>query len=98
MAKFELNIYGDNDEIIKKYETDHIRYGVLMQAIKLQEETSSENRAAQFEAANQIVKSVFRGLTDDDLMLADVGDVMNTFRQVTAQAGTIKGSGGAEKN
>ena len=98
MAKFVLNIYGDNDEVLKKYETDHIRYGVLMQAVKLKEDTDDKSQLEQFEAANQIVKSVFKGLTDDDLMLADVGDVMSTFRQVTAQAKNIKSSGGAEKN
>ena len=97
MAKFELNIYGENDEVLKKYETDHIRYGVLMQAVKLKEDTDGKSQLEQFEAANQIVKSVFSGMTDDDLMKADVEDVMNTFRQVSAQAKGIKSSG-SEKN
>lgn len=91
MAKFELNIYGENDEIIKKYETDHIRYGVLMQALEMQEAAESDPKK-QFETANAIVKRVFHGLTDAELELADVNDVLNTFAQVTSQANKIGGS------
>lgn len=98
MAKFELNIYGENDEIIKKYETDHIRYGVLMQALELEEKLNKKSQLEQIKAANIIVKKVFHGLTDDELMLADVGDVLNTFAQVQQQANAIGGSNGAAKN
>jgi len=99
MAKFELNIYGENDEIIKKYETDHIRYGVLMQALEMEEETDGKPMAEQIKAANAIVKRVFHGLTDDELMLADMEDVLNTYAQITKQAEKIGGgSNGAEKN
>lgn len=100
MAKFELNIYGENDEIIKKYETDHIRYGVLMEALKLEEKSKGKSQAEMITAANAIVKRVFHGLTDEELMLADVGDVLNTYAQVTQQAGNIDGgsSDEAEKN
>ncbi len=97
MAKFELNIYGENDEIIKKYATDHIRYGVLMQALELEEQTKDKPVAEQITAANAIVKRVFHGLTDEELMLADLEDVMNTYAQVTKQAENIGGTG-AEKN
>lgn len=97
MAKFELNIYGENDEIIKKYATDHIRYGVLMQALELEEQTADKPVAEQIKAANAIVKRVFHGLTDEELMLADVGDVLNTYAQVTKQAENIGGAD-AEKN
>lgn len=96
MAKFELNIYGENDEIIKKYETDHIRYGVLMQALELEEQTADKPVAEQIKAANAIVKRVFHGLTDDELMLADLEDVMNTYAQVTKQAENIGGAGAAK--
>lgn len=99
MAKFELNIYGENDEIIKKYETDHIRYGVLMQALEMEEEADGKPMAEQIKAANAIVKRVFHGLTDDELMLADMGDVLSTYAQITKQAEKIGGgSNGAEKN
>lgn len=99
MAKFELNIYGENDEIIKRYETDHIRYGVLMEALELDEKTKNKSQVEIIKSANAIVKRVFHGLTDEELMLADVADVLNTYKQVTSQAGDIgDGSDDPEKN
>ena len=98
MAKFELNIYGENDEIIKRYETDHIRYGVLMEALEIEEKTKGKSEGEQIKAANALVKRVFHGLTDEELMLADMNDVLNTYAQVTRQAEKIGGSDGAEKN
>lgn len=97
MAKFELNIYGENDEVIKKYATDHIRYGVLMQALELEEQNKGKSMSEQITAANALVKRVFHGLTDEELMLADVSDVLNTYAQVTKQAENIGGAD-AEKN
>lgn len=96
MAKFELNIYGDNDEILKRYETDHIRYGVLMEALEVEEKTKGKTEAEQIKAANAIVKRVFYGLTDEELMNADMEDVLNTYAQVTRQAEKIGGSDGAK--
>ena len=37
MAKFELNVYGQNDEILNTFSTDHIRWGLLLAALDLQE-------------------------------------------------------------
>jgi hypothetical protein len=96
MAKFELNIYGDNDEILKRYETDHIRYGVLMEALEVDEKTKGKTEAEQIKAANAIVKRVFYGLTDEELMNADMNDVFNTYAQVTRQTEKIGGSDGAK--
>lgn len=89
MANFELNIYGDNDEIVKKYETDHLRYGVLMQALEMQEGMDGMTTAEQMQAANSLVKKVFSGLTDSELEHADAGDVLATFTQVTRHAEKI---------
>lgn len=96
MAKFELNIYGENDEIIKRYETDHIRYGVLMEALEVDEKAKGKTEAEQIKAANAIVKRVFYGLTDEELMNADMNDVLNTYAQVTRQAEKIGSSDGAK--
>lgn len=89
MAKFELNIYGDSDEITKKYATDHLRYGVLMQALELKEGIEGLTMAEQMETANALVKKVFVGLTDEELTCADAGDVLATFAQVTKHAEKI---------
>ena len=69
MAKFELPIYGENDEIIKEYKTDIVRYGILEDAIKISEEskggTAEELRDADlftvFGVFNQII-SLANGL------------------------------------
>ncbi|MBQ3969754.1 MAG: hypothetical protein II685_04630 [Clostridia bacterium] len=87
MAKFELNIYGEDDEIIKKYETDHIRFGVLVEAAKITDMTDDKT-----ESIKKLVKRVFVGLTDEEIMLADWTDVVNTFIQVSAMAGNINSS------
>ena len=96
MSKFELSIYGENDEVLKKYETNHVRWGVLLQAVKLQEEIKGKGADEQFAAINQFVKSIFVGLTDEELEKADGLDVVNTFNQLISAVGKI--NGGKEKN
>lgn len=96
MAKFELSIYGENDEVLKKYETDHVRWGVLLQAVKLQEEIKDKGADEQFAAINKFIKSIFVGLTDEELEKADGMDVVNTFQQLISAVGKIKG--GNSKN
>lgn len=92
MAKFELSIYGENDEVLNKYETDHVRWGVLLQAVKLQEEIKGKTADEQFTAINKFIKSIFVGLTDEELEKADGLDVMNTFNQLISTVGKINGS------
>lgn len=92
MARFELNIYGAEDEIIKRYETEHIRYGVLLKALEIAEKVNGMNNADFIKAAQSIVKSVFVGITDDEIEKADVQDVMSTFRQVTNMSSKVNGS------
>lgn len=91
MGKFELSIYGENDEVLKKYETDHVRWGVLLNAVKLQEEIKDETADKQFKAINEFIKSIFVGLTDEELEKADGMDVMNSFTQLLSSVGKLKG-------
>ena len=37
MTEVSLNIYGENDEIVKTYETRHIRWRTFSEVVKLQE-------------------------------------------------------------
>lgn len=92
MARYELTIYGENDEVIKKYETDRVRWGVFLNAIKLQEKIKDKSIAEQFVAINDFIKSIFVGLTDEELEKADGADVLNTFRQLLAEANGIESS------
>lgn len=95
MAQFELNIYGNNDEIIKTFSTDKIRWGVYMQALQLAEQLEGETPTEQFKAVNTFVKKIFPELTDADIENADADDVMNTFKQLVNKA---NGIGGNSKN
>lgn len=95
MAQFELNIYGNNDEIIKTFSTDKVRWGVFMQAFELQDEIETMSQAEQCRMVNTFVKKIFPDLTDKDLENADIDDVMNTFKQLLNKANKI---GGNSKN
>ncbi|MGN0180135.1 MAG: hypothetical protein ACI4DY_12005 [Monoglobaceae bacterium] len=95
MAEFELNIYGNDDEIVKRFETDRVRWGVFMQAFKTQEQLEKMSPTKQFETINNFVKKIFPDLTDADLENADIEDVMNTFQQLLNKVGAI---GGNSKN
>lgn len=95
MAQFELNIYGNNDEIINHFETDKVRWGVYMQALELSESLEEKTPAEQFKLINTFIKKIFPDLTDADLENADADDVMNTFKQLVNRANRI---GGKSKN
>lgn len=92
MAKFELNIYGQNDEITKTYKTDHVRWGLLMGALALQERIRDEDPAEQIAAINEFAKEIFVDITDEDLSNADSSDVISVFAQVGKMANRIKSS------
>lgn len=95
MAQFELKTYGENDEILKSFETDHVRWGVFMQALELNDSLTDKSPVEQFNAINKFVKKIFPSLTDEDLEYADSDDVLNTFKQLVNKANAI---GGNSKN
>lgn len=92
---FELNIYGKDDEIVKTYGTNHIRWGVFIQAVQLQEKLKDADTATQFEEISNFVLRIFDGMTAEEIKNADGFDVMNVFTQLVNKAKKIKGS---EKN
>ena len=89
MAQFELNIYGNDDEILKTYKTDRVRWGVFMQALELQEGLSEKSAAEQFKLINAFIKKIFPDLTDADLEKADSDDIVNTFSQLLRKSDSI---------
>lgn len=89
MAAFELNIYGKDDEIVKTYATDRVRWGVFMQALELQESIEEQSPEEQFKSINAFVKKIFPDLTDAELDNADINDVLNTFKQLLNKASKI---------
>lgn len=89
MAQFELNIYGENDEVIKHFETDRVRWGIFVQALQLEETLKGATAGEMISAINEFVKMIFPNLTDADLKNADVDDVMHTFQQLLSKAKKI---------
>lgn len=92
MAKFELKIYGVDDEVVNTYATNHVRWSVFLNAIKLQDKIKDKPAAEQFAAINEFIKSIFVGLTDKELEQADGMDVMNVFKQILSAANGIDSS------
>lgn len=96
MALYELSIYGENDEVIKKYETNIVRWKVTVEAVKLEEELVGKGKLEQVLALNELMKKVFPGLNDEELYNADQTDIYSTFNQLKARADKI--DGGHKKN
>jgi hypothetical protein len=97
MAQFDLNIYNDENEIVKKYETDVVKWEVLLKALDFAESKTKRTAREEFEGINTFVKMIHKGLTDEELNNASVDDVMNTFKQLINKAKAIHG-GGNSKN
>jgi hypothetical protein len=89
MAQFELNIYGENDEVVKHFETERVRWGIFVQALELESSLKGANARDMISAINEFVKKIFPNLTDADLENADVDDVMHTFQQLLSKAKKI---------
>ena len=89
MAQFELNIYGENDEVLKHFETERVRWGIFVQALELEEALKGATARDMISSINDFVKKIFPSLTDADLENADVDDVMHTFKQLLAKAKKI---------
>lgn len=97
MAKFVLHIYGENDEIVKEYKTDIVRFGILEDAIKISEETKGGSAEEQLQAITPILQRVFKGLTAEELKDSDLFTVFGVFNQIISLANGLNGAG-TEKN
>lgn len=96
MAKYELPIYGKDDEIVKTHATNICPWAVYVQAAEMQDDLKDKSVKEQINAVGDVLKAVFIGLTDEELLCADGMDVMNTFQQIVSGGQTIKG--GSSKN
>lgn len=91
MGTFELRIYGANDEILKTFATDRIRWAVFLQAISIHEEIAASKPEKQYELIGEFIKKLFPGITDADIGNADAQDVLNTFWMLVGKANQIGG-------
>lgn len=91
MARFELNVYGENDEVIKTLATDILRFGVMEDAVNMAETLDEEKPQKQVENVKEIMKQIFKGCTDEDLRDVDMKQMFDTFRQVVSSANPPNG-------
>lgn len=91
MSKFELKIYGENDEVKKEFGTDIIRFGILEEAIKLSESIEGKNNIEQFKMIKPLIVSIFPGLDEEEIKNASYEDVFNLFKQIMQIANGMKG-------
>ena len=96
MSAFELKVYGADDEILKTFATDRIRWGVFLQAISIHEEIVSKKPEEQYVLVGEFIKKLFPGITDADIENAEAQDVLNTFWLLVGKANRI--GAGAKKN
>lgn len=105
MAKFELNVYGENDEILKTYATDKARYGAFEEAIKFIEEAEGKTEAQVNMLAIKMLKNftmkLFPALTEEEIRLCEISDIVSLAYQVSGLANPLaeaSGTGEAGKN
>lgn len=96
MSVFELNIYGENDAIIKTYSTDIIRWGVFLQSVALHEELATKPPMEQPALIGELVKKLFPTITDAELASANADDILNVFWILVNKTNRI-GRGDAKK-
>lgn len=92
MAVFELNIYGENDEILKTYTTSHIRWGLLNKALEIEDQIKESDIREQMAVLSEFVKEIFVGITTEEVNNADSRDIISNFTQLTRMAGKMTGS------
>ncbi len=94
MAKFELPIYGENDEVIKEYATNVCPWGVFVRAAEASQTLKKKDMTEQFNIIGGFLQTIFIGLTKEELERADYEDVMNTFNQIVSIGDNIKAGNG----
>lgn len=92
MSAFELNVYGEDDAVVKTFATDRIRWGVFLQAIQIHEEIAGKNPSEQYALVGEFIKKLFPGITDADIENAEAQDVLNTFWLLVNKANRIGGN------
>lgn len=93
MALVELNIYNDDNEILKTYSTNRVRWGVLCKAVELEEKIEGATPAESVGLISDLMTTIFPSITSDDLALADFNDMQNVFKMVVNMTGHIQKNG-----
>ena len=95
--ELKLNIYDDDDNIVKTYERDSFRlkFGVvedLIDTLNL-EGLETENNVefikvvfktvtSSFDTIKPLLKSIFKGVTDEELKCTDISEIVSILMNV----------------
>lgn len=93
MSLIELNIYNDENEIVKTYSTNRVRWGVIVKAVELQEKTENVSETESVKLISDLMYSIFPSMTADDLAQVDYNDMFNVFRMIVNMTGHIEKNG-----
>lgn len=93
---FKLNILGENDTVVKTYETSKIKYGLIEDMVSLSKELEGKNEFEQFGLMKPLLKNMFIGITDEELRNVDFLEVLAVIKNLMGVA--TKGFGVEEKN
>lgn len=93
---FKLNILGENDKVVKTYETSKIKYGLIEDMVSLSKELDGKSEFEQFSLMKPLLKTMFTGLTDEELRNVEFAEVLNVIKDLMGVA--TKGFGAEEKN
>lgn len=96
MAHVEINTYGNNDEILKTFSTNHIKWGLICRAVEIQEQMNDGELKGteQIKVVNDFVLSVFPEMTQADIEAADIGDIFNVFKIIGNMSNDINPKNG----
>lgn len=93
---FKLNILGENDKVVKTYETSKIKYGLIEDMVILSKELDGKSEFEQFNLMKPLLKNMFTGLTDEELRNVEFLEVLAVIKNLMSVA--TKGFGVEEKN
>ena len=93
MSLIELNIYNDENEIVKTFSTNRVRWGVIVKAVELQEKTENVSETESVKLISDLMYSIFPSMTADDLAQVDYNDMFNVFRMIVNMTGHIEKNG-----
>lgn len=92
MAKFQINVYSDSDEVIKTYVRNTCPVHLFTRAVKLAEKLESK-KASDYEAIDEIieiVKALFPEMTQEEADRCDMTDIIFTFRELVQRSARIE--------
>jgi hypothetical protein len=93
MATFTLKIYGsDDNDVIKSYETNRIKYGAFLKALEIAEKAEKMTKKDFILAASDLAKTIFPDITDEEIANAEFTDVLALCKSVAQISGGVEGS------